>query len=354
MKERKTKTKNNYKKVTLSPFINRSSTFSTFLLIFIAILPQVLMLFITKSFDNLVILATCVVACLLSEVFSLIKRENVSLSILTSLLHGTLISFFLPASYPPVSIFFITLIVKLFIKYGLKDSYSSWLNPVAVTVIFCWFIGQFNFPEFQVTHDLLSTKNPSLSLIQDGVFPTFKFDESITSFLNESVFSFLGVTIPQGYVSLIWDTGSVIPAFRFNFLTILASVFLVSMNVFSIDVPLVFLFVYSLLVKYLVPLVTSGIQMYGDMILALFSSGTLFCAFILLQWFGTTPMTKQGKILYGFLGGIFAFLFSGCGTSPIGSVITILFLNLISPIIQYFENKYNRIKISNTLRNENA
>lgn len=348
------KSKQNYKTVSLSPFINKSSTFTTFLWIFVALIPQLIMLFVTKSFANLTIIGVCVAACLLSETFTFIEKKHIKLSILISVLHGVLIGFFLPANYPPLAVFFITLIVKFLMKYAFRETYSSWLNPVILAVITCWFIGQINFPGFQITKDYLAAKNPSLVLIQEGIFPTFRFDEGITTFLNDSTFSLFGVSIPQGYVSLLWDTGAVIPAFRFNLLTILASVFLLVMDVFPVQIPMLFLSVYLVLVKYLVPVFTGGLALHGDMILAMLSSGTLFTSFFMLQWFGTTPMTKKGKVFYAVLGGIYAFIFSGCGTSPIGSVITILFLNLSSPIIQYFENKSNRLRISNALRNENA
>lgn len=346
--------KNIYKKVTLSPFINKSSTFSTYFLIFIALIPQIAMLVITGSFSNLIIIGTSILACLISELFSFINKKHVKLSILMSFLQGTLIGFFLPAGYPPVSVFFITLIVMFLIKYAFNDSYVAWLNPVVATVIVCWFIGQINFPGFAVTKDLLAAKNPSLLLIQEGIFPTFRFDEAVTSFLNESTFSIFGVSIPQGYVSLFWDSGAVIPAFRFNFLTLISSIVLIVIDVITFEMPFFYLVSYLVLVKFLSPVFSGGVPLQGDMLLALLSSGTIFCAFVLLQWFGTTPLSKTGKIIYGIIGGIIAFIFTGCGTSPIGSIATVLFLNIISPVIQYFENKSNRTKLANAMRNENA
>ena len=50
------KEKKYYRQVSLSPFTNKSSTFSTYLMILIAVIPQVIMLFITKSFSNLIII----------------------------------------------------------------------------------------------------------------------------------------------------------------------------------------------------------------------------------------------------------------------------------------------------------
>ncbi|MBQ0002630.1 MAG: RnfABCDGE type electron transport complex subunit D [Treponema sp.] len=343
-----------YKTVNLSPYINKSSTFMTYLAIFIAVVPQIIMLFVTKSYSNLIIIATCIFACLCSEIINYINKKHIKLSILMSFLKGTLIGFFLPSGYPLLSVFFITLFVMLFVKYSFGDLIVSWINPVVITVAICWFVGQINFPSFLVTKYFLSTKNPSLSLIQEGIFPIFAFDDMVTSFMNDSAFSLFGVSVPSGYASLFWDSGSVIPAFRFNFLTLLSSIVLISIDVITFDIPFCFLTVYALLVKFLSPVFSGGFPMQGDIILALLSSGILFTAFFLLQWFGTTPMTKAGKLIFGIAGGIIAFIFCGCGTSPVGAVISVLFLNIISPVIQYFENRIKRNKLNIILRKENA
>lgn len=343
-----------YKTVNLSPFINKNSTFGTYLAIFVALVPQIVMLFLTQSYSNLIIISVCIAACLCSELFNYIHNKHVKLSLLMSILKGTLIGFFLPAGYPLFSAFCITLFAMILVKYAFGDLIVSWINPIVITVAFCWFIGQVSFPAFQVTKDFLTSKNPSLLLIQEGVFPIFPFDEQFTASMNDSTFSLFKVSVPQGYVSMFWDTQSVIPAFRFNFWTLVASIILISCDILTFDMPFFFLVSYSLLVKFLSPVFSGGIPMQGDVILALLSSGTLFTAFFLLQWFGTTPMTKKGKIFFGLLGGVFAFIFSGCGTSPIGSIITVLFLNIVSPIIQFFENRIKRNKLLAVLRNENV
>lgn len=343
-----------YKQISIAPFVNKNSTLKTYLYIVIALIPQVIMLFITKSYDNLFLIFTCILACLFSEILYILKKKHTGLSVLKSILNGLLIGFFLPAGYPLVSVFFITLIVMSTVNFSFGDMTVSWINPIAVTVALCWFVGQFHFPGFLVTKNFLLEKNPSLTLIQEGIFPTFKFDEPITSFLNETIFGLFKVSIPQGYISLLWDNQSVIPAFRFNFLTLIFSVFLVAIDVIAFEIPFFFLTSYLLLVKFLSPFFSGGIQFQGDMLLALLSSGTLFCSFFLLQFFGTTPISKQGKFFYGIIGGILAFIFSGCGTSPIGSIMTVLFLNIISPVIQYFENRSMRSKLISSLRKEDA
>jgi len=50
-------------------------------------------------------------------------------------------------------------------------------------------------------------------------------------------------------------------------------------------------------------------------------------------------MTLWGKILYGFFAGLIGFLIIGSGTSSAGYVFLILVINLLSPVIQFFEDK---------------
>ena len=84
----------------------------------------------------------------------------------------------------------------------------------------------------------------------------------------------------------------------------------------------------------------------GDILLALLTSGTLFTATFLIQWFGTTPITLAGKIIYGCIAGCMAFFITGCGTSPIGMVYTVLVSNIVNLLIRYFEEKNNKIKLN--------
>ncbi|MBP5587254.1 MAG: RnfABCDGE type electron transport complex subunit D [Treponema sp.] len=343
-----------YKMVNLSPFVNKRSTVLTYLFMILAIVPQVIMLFVTKSYDNLLIIGTAILACFFTEILNFVNKRHVNLSILLCILKGTLIGFFLPAGYPIFSVFFITLISMLFVKYAFGDLRVSWINPVVLTVAICWFIGRISFPGFLLTRDFLAAKNPSLTLIQEGIFPTYAFDEKITAMFNDTTFSLFGVSIPQGYVSLFWDSQSVIPAFRFNFLTIVFAILLIAFDVITFEIPFFYFMTYLILVKFLSPVFSGGIPMQGDMLLALLSSGTLFAGFILVQWFGTIPMTNKGKIFYGIAGGVIAFIFAGPGTTPIGSIITVLFLNILSPVIQFVENRITKVKLTNMLRNENA
>ena len=161
--------------------------------------------------------------------------------------------------------------------------------------------------------------------------------------MNKYIFDFFKITIPEGFISLFWDSHSIIPAFRFNLLTIISSIIIFSDNAFSLIIPTVFLFVYATLVRLFVPFLFGGNFNQGDIILALLTSGILFSSVFLIQWYGTIPVTVQGKILLGVLSGITAFFIIGCGTSPVGMVYTVLLSNIMSMVIRVFEEKHNEL-----------
>ena len=335
-----------YNKVSTAPFTgsNKSPSARTFLL-WASVLPQVAMLFATQSWKSLAVIVCAVMGAALSEAENLADKKTRGLAIADSLFVGTLTGFFLPPDYPLASVFLITAIFMFVTKRVFGPRGTSWLNPVALTVVAAWFAGRSAFGGFAVCGADLASKNPSLALI-DGAMLTNGVDEKITFYLNDSIFRLFNVSIPNGYVSLFWDNHSPIPAFRFTFLTILSSLFLFSFDFKKPALPLFCLLVYYSMVKFVSPLLTGAPPMGGDVLLAMLSSGLLFAALFLLQWPGTCPNSFSGKITYAFFAGIFAFLFCGTGTSPAGAALTILFSNIISPSLQVLENRRLRKKLS--------
>ena len=227
----------------------------------------------------------------------------------------------------------------LLIKYLSGNFADHWINSAVLAVAFAWIVGMSAFPENPLTKDILQIKNPSHILIQNGVFPIMNGDRSVTEALNNTIFGFANISIPEGYISLLWDTHSIIPAFRFNALTLLASVVLFASGMQGLLIPASFAAVYTLLVRFVSPVSTGAMAGQGDMILSLCTGGTLFCAVFVVQQYGTVPLSKRGKILYGILAGIFAFAIAGCGTSSAGMIFAVLCANIVSPLIQAAEDR---------------
>ena len=342
--------KNSHNTVTLKPFSYlKPSIKSTAILNIIILALQIILLVVTKSYSAVIVIACALAGSLLADIVygRIVKRSSVSWII--AVIQGLVIGFLLPENYFPAAVLIITFVSLMFSKYAFGDFASSWANPVAVTVALCYFLNMAVFPSYGLTAADLQLKNPALAMIEEGRFSTYFFDAPITEFLNKTVFSIFDVSVPDGYVSLFWDSGSPIPAFRFNFLTILSSILLISLDMIDIVIPLCYLIVYTLLVRFLSPVMVGGLPCQGDIILALLTSGTLFSTLFVLQWYGTVPVTNVGKIFYGIISGIVGFFIIGCGTSPTGYVFMVLLMNIISPVIQVFESKHTRVSIERVL-----
>lgn len=328
------------KRVSLKPYIYEKPSISAVSLRILVLLAlQIIVLFFTKSYNAIIVISCSAFGSLLASLIHFfLTKKNKFLS-LTNLIHGILIGMLLPQNYPPFTALLVSFGTLIIFKYVFESSENFWINIVSVSVLIAYFIGKVYFPEFLITPDLFSVKNPSVQLINNGVFPVYDFDITLTNFLNSNILNNFKVTLPQGILSMLWDTNSVIPAFRFNLLTIIASLVLFSDNSFSMLIPSIFLFVYLFLIRLFFPYVSGGEFNQGDVLLALLTSGTLFTAVFLIQWFGTHPMTIIGKIIYAVIAGLYAFITVGCGTSPIGMIYVIIICNIINLLIRLIEEK---------------
>jgi len=342
------------KTVSLKPYVYEKPSISAVSLkIMVLLLLQIILLFINKSYYAVIVITSSAFGSLLAGFIHYFFTRHSKFLSYTSLIQGILIGMLLPETYPPFTAFFVSLITLLLFKYVFEDSENFWINIVCVSVMIAYFIGKNYFPSFKLYPDLMNMKNPSVSLINSGEFPIYEFDSALTGFLNNSLLSKLKVTLPQGIISMLWDTQSVIPAFRFNLLTIIASIILFSDNSFPMLIPSIFLFVYILMVRLFVPTFTGGEFNQGDILLALLTSGTIFASVFMIQWFGTHPMTIVGQIIYAVFGGLLAFFIVGGGTSPIGMVYVIVICNILNLLIrQIEENRMDRLMHKMTIINK--
>lgn len=338
--------KRNFKNITLNPFSYiKPSLTNIYLGMGILLIPQIIMLFISKSIMSLWIVLAAVVASISADLFYSLIVKNYNFELIAATIHGVITGLLLPAGYPLYGVFLVTFFALMFSKYAFGGFYNSWINPVAFVIAVAYFLNSSAFPQYLVNAADLQNRNAALALIQNETFATLPFDSAVTAFLNKTVFKIFGLSIPDGYVSMFWDCKSIIPAFRFNLITLISSIILISLEMIDVIIPFTFVTVYALLVRFLGPVVVSGVPFQGDILLALLTSGTLFSTIYLLQWYGTTPITNTGKFIYAIIAALVAFLLMGCGTSPTGYIFMVLIMNVISPIIEIVESKQVKHKI---------
>ena len=331
--------KKKYQFLTLTPFYNSKPSVNdgakVSLLLFI---PQLVMLFLTKSYSSLVIIFVSILASLAADLIdTCLKHSKFRLDFIV-IFQGLFIGMFIPQNYPPVAVFFVVPVVLLLSKYISGGFAFSWLNPAVLSVLVLFLLKSSFFPGFLISQEYLKDENIFSNLINDGTFSVLPVDKAITSFFNKYVFKFTGLVLPEGYVSLLWDNGSVIAGFRFNLLTLFATLVLISFDMIDWIIPAVFLVVYAFCVRIFGLVPFGNIYNAGDILLALCTSGTLICAFFMLPWAGTVPTSIPGKIAYAVGAGIVSFLINGCGTGHIGSMFVVLIVNVVSPLIQLIED----------------
>jgi electron transport complex protein RnfD len=311
---------------------------------FLVLCPQILILFFTKNFDALLVIIAALTASLAAEIIVMVKT-NTSGGMLIACLQGIITGMLFPQSYPLLSVFLLTFCTFFIAKYAFGGLAGSWINVAALTVAIAFFTGSNYFPDF-FDSSALQHQNPSLFFLQDGNVSILRNDASIIAFFNSGIFRVFGAFVPDGYISLLWDSGFSVPAFRFNLLILLSSIFLLSLNMINWIIPFCYLTVYLVLVWFFGGLALGGNIASGDILLASLTGGTLFTAFFLLGWFGTTPLSVKGKVLYGIGAGIIAFFVSSFGLSSSGAVFTVLASNFISTLIQFFEIKFSKIRLN--------
>lgn len=113
---------------------------------------------------------------------------------------------------------------------------------------------------------------------------------------------------------------------------IIGGLYLVIRKVISLYIPLSYILSYILL-SYLLGVfgVADSVPLYEILL-----GGLLFGAFFMATDYTTSPITKEGKILYGIGCGIITLIIRKFGAYPEGVSFAILLMNLLTPLIDHF------------------
>jgi electron transport complex protein RnfD len=303
------------------------------------LLPQLVMLMLARDIPALLNILATLVGFILAELTAVIPERRNTFDDGTVLFAGILCGLLLPATLNPIVAFlsaFSGFFIARIVFGGLG---SSWINPVAVSVCIAYISQSKAFPLPLVSADGIRMAGDAFGALKLDSFKLISGDQSLADILNSGIFSLFDMHMPEGYVTLFWNSPSVIPAFRYNVLTLAASIILIAHNAIDWIVPSLFLLSYAVCV-YFFSLVPLGIGPAGGNILfSLLTSGILFIAFFVLPDYSTTPRSRTGKVISGLLAGIMAFLLCGPGGSPIGGMFTVISINTVNPLIEYVENR---------------
>lgn len=254
---------------------------------------------------------------------------------------GLLMGFFFPCTGSCTWCFF-TAFISYFFSWGVfSGKGNSWINPIALASCIAAICKPECFVQ-PVSLEAITSSGSIFTAMESSGLLQSPIDQYVTSVLNSSILHNAGVTVPEGYISLLLYYPSAVPALRYNFLILISSIVLLSTRVLHKTLPFTFLVVYSLCV-YFFPSARQA-QSYGkgDVLSALLTSGVLFSAFFVLGDNGSTPRSWQGRCLVGILTGLFAFSIAGYGVRVCGIPFAILFVNCLSPLVEWLESYWYR------------
>ena len=276
----------------------------------------------------------------------------------SAFLTGLLVGMNMPPSIP----LYIPVVASVFaiavVKWTFGGLGGNWMNPALagrVFVFFSW-TGQMTNWTVPATNPglnalsgatplgflktgLLSMKGHIEGPVQflgDNGYSWSTADHGITSWLNEYVFGFLGIHLPNGYIDLFLGN---IPGSlgEVSALLLLAgAVYLFVKKIITWQIPSFYIGTFALLVwifggtRYGNPLFS------GDILFNLFTGGLILGVFYMATDMVTSPMTGKGMIIYAVGAGFLTFLIRLYGSFPEGVSLAIILMNIFVPLINRY------------------
>ena len=310
---------------------------------------------LTDSFASLLVALSAVTAAVLTEFLITYKSGRTYILRDGSAVASALVlALLLPNQIFPVYAAAGAVFAMAVVKHSFGGLGSNWLNPAAGG----WLFIRFSWPgAFKAALEnsplslLGESVNRGVSSLQGSPMGILKIDgadlfastgaleRTVRSFLNETVFSFLKVELPSGYLDLFASRFPGIIADRGLLVLLAGTVVITAYQVNRAWIPAVFLAVFGVLFRYAGALPFGGSLWNGDVLFAFCSGGTMAAAFFLAADPSTGAKSRTGIFLAAAAGGGISFLFRCFGAEPYGIVYAMLFINAALPLIRIIESR---------------
>jgi len=310
---------------------------------------------LNNSFSSLLIALCAAGAAVLTEFLILYKSGRTrALKDGSAVASALILTLLLPDRINPVYAVAASVFAMAVIKHSFGGLGSNWLNPAAggwLFVRFSWpasFSGALEASPLSLLAESLSrgVANPEgsplgiLKIDAASLFATASpLDNTLRSFLNDTVFSLAGVELSGGYIDLFASRLPGIIADQGVFALLVGTIIITASRVNRSWIPAVFLAVFGVLVRFAGALPYGGELWNGDVLFALCSGGTLVAAFFLAADPATGAKSNRGMLLAAAAGGALAFFFRFYGAEPYGAFFAVIFVNAMLPLVRVFESR---------------
>lgn len=174
----------------------------------------------------------------------------------------------------------------------------------------------------------------------EATFPT-QMDQNTTGFLNDAVFSRFGVSLPEGYMDLFIGNVSGCIGEVSALLLLIGAIYLFVRKIITWEIPVSFIAAFAVCTWIFsgVPLGTGFFS--GDILFNLFTGGLILGAFYMATDMSTSPLNRNGMLIFGAGAGFLTFLIRTYGSPPEGVSLAIILMNVFVPLINRL-TKYPR------------
>jgi electron transport complex protein RnfD len=288
---------------------------------------------LTDKGASLIIALTAVVSALISELLIDLPRKGRTLKDGSAVASALILTLLLPNHIHPVLVIFGAAFAMVVVKHSFGGLGANWVNPA----LGGWLFMRFSWPAAfnAVLEDApFLGAGPAVS-----VEPVSLLDGTLTSFLNRTIFSLTGSAIPNGYIDLFVPSGPGFIADRGLLGLLAGTIIITASQVNRAWVSACYLGILTLLIRMYGDLPSGGPLGNGDILLGLFSGGTIAAAFLLMGDTATGAKSFAGVTVSVVLAAVLTFLFRYQGQEGCGAFYAVLLINALVPFIRDIESK---------------
>lgn len=253
------------------------------------------------------LMAACVLSCVLFEyLFQKISHQKITIGDWSAVVTGLLLAYNLPANAPVWMAVIGSALAIILVKQCFGGIGCNFMNPAltARAILFIsWAVLMMNYPVNGFTADAVSSATP-LSLLKAGNAT----DVSITDLLLGSCGGVLGETCKLAIIA--------------------GGLYLIVRKIADWRIPLFFI-----LTAFVCYLIHDNAEIALKEIL---SGGLMLGAFFMATDYATSPITSVGRIVMGIGCGLLVFVIRSFTNSAEGCSFAILFMNVMTPLIDRF------------------
>lgn len=335
------------------PVFDRLTTPWIHFFLFIGLLPVGLLAVVQYGWSAALVIGATVLTAWGADVLLYRWKKRPRSEDGSALLWGLLIAY----TMPPHVFVLVPMAGALFAVWGIKalvgggSTSGSWINPVLAAWAFCVLCWPTPAPvdglssATPLTHFKLAFLggDPVTALSAIGSRGRSGFDQGVTDWFNNHLFSLMNVNLPPGYVDLITGYGAGTIGGCANLILLLVTLVFMAKRIIPWEIPLFFFAGFVLPTAFWGGLPFKSDGGTGDVLFQVFSGFFLMGAFLLSCDFSSRPLTRIGRIIFATGCGLFSFLLRTWGVFSDGVPFAILLMNLFVPFLDAWRRKKKQV-----------